>query len=272
MLITTSKTVALCSFSNLINSADRAIMPIAILQMGKEFKWDMHEQGLILSAFPLGYFSSQIIGGSFSKRFGGKNVLTFAVLLWSLLTLFTPLIASSINMLIFSRILLGISEGVGLPAVVQIFSTCVMVEERSRAFGYLVAFGSVGQTVAAVLCPHLRWQYMFFTFGCVGLLWIIAWIASFKEIKFTEDDVYLVVPPKINSRGVRWFDYFRHSQLWSIFIAHFAMNWTNYVITVWLPTYLAKNLGASETALSLTAVPYLANSLFGIGKLFYFTF
>jgi len=36
------------------------------------------------------------------------------------------------------------------------------------------------------------------------------------------------------------------------------------VITVWLPTYLAKNLGASETALSLTAVPYLANSLFGI--------
>jgi len=101
-------------------------------------------------------------------------------------------------MLIFSRILLGISEGVGLPAVVQIFSTCVMVEERSRAFGYLVAFGSVGQTVAAVLCPHLRWQYMFFTFGCVGLLWIIAWIASFKEIKFTEDDVYLVVPPKVS--------------------------------------------------------------------------
>ena len=39
----------------------------------------------------------------------------------------------------------------GLPAVVQIFSTCVMVEERSRAFSYLVAFGSVGQTVAAVV-------------------------------------------------------------------------------------------------------------------------
>jgi hypothetical protein len=60
MLISTSKTVALCSFSNLINAADRAIMPIAVLQMAPEFKWNMHEQGWILSAFPIGYFSSQV--------------------------------------------------------------------------------------------------------------------------------------------------------------------------------------------------------------------
>ncbi len=61
MLITsTTKTIALCSLSNLINAADRAIMPIAILQMAPEFKWNMHDQGWILSAFPLGYFSSQV--------------------------------------------------------------------------------------------------------------------------------------------------------------------------------------------------------------------
>ena len=61
MLITsTTKTIALCSLSNLINAADRAIMPIAIIQMAPEFKWDMHDQGWILSAFPLGYFSSQV--------------------------------------------------------------------------------------------------------------------------------------------------------------------------------------------------------------------
>jgi hypothetical protein len=51
--------------------------------------------------------------------------------------------------------MLGVAEGVGLPAVVQIFSTCVMVEERSRAFSYLVAFGSVGQTVAASILHSL---------------------------------------------------------------------------------------------------------------------
>lgn len=78
-------------------------------------------------------------------------MLTLSVLLWSFITLLTPMISSSVNMLIFSRILLGVAEGVGLPAVVQIFSTCVMPDQRSRAFGYLVALGSIGQTVAAIV-------------------------------------------------------------------------------------------------------------------------
>jgi MFS family permease len=107
----------------------------------------------LLSCFFIYLFSLllKIIGGSFAKKFGGKNVLTFAVFLWSLLTFLTPLFAYSVPTLIISRILLGIAEGVGLPAVVQIFSTCVLVDERSRAFGYLVGFGSVGQTVAAIV-------------------------------------------------------------------------------------------------------------------------
>ena len=64
----TSKTIALCSISNLINAADRAIMPIAILQMAPVFKWTMHDQGWILSAFPFGYFSSQVGKHSFLRN------------------------------------------------------------------------------------------------------------------------------------------------------------------------------------------------------------
>lgn len=264
MLISTSKTVALCSFSNLINAADRAIMPLAVLQMGPEFKWDMHAQGWLLSAFPIGYLSSQIIGAKFSKRFGGKNVLTFAVLFWSLLTFLTPLFAYSYRTLITSRILLGIAEGLGLPAVVQIFSTCVLADERSRAFGYLVAFGSIGQTLAAFICPHLSWRWMFLLFGSSGFIWVLVWIFSFKEIRIiTEDDDFIIIPPKLTTR-TRWHDYFRHSQLWSIYLAHFSMSWTSNIITNWVPFYLSRYLGVSATALSFTAVPYVINSFAGI--------
>jgi len=264
MITSTSKTIALCSLSNLINAADRAIMPIAILQMAPEFKWTMHDQGWILSAFPFGYFSSQIIGGSFSKRFGGKNMLILSVLLWSIITLLTPLISSSVNMLIFSRVLLGIAEGVGLPAVVQIFSTCVTPDQRSRAFGYLVALGSIGQTVAAIICPHLYWRWMFYLFGIMGFLWVFAWIISYRDLRIISNDAdYIIVPSKLGS-SKRWFDYFKYSELWSIYLAHFAMSWTTNIITVWLPYYLSKNLRVKATALSLTAVPYVVNSLFSI--------
>lgn len=39
----------------------------------------------------------------------------------------------------------------GLPTVFHIFAHTIPVEERSRAFAYLVAFGSIGQTVAALV-------------------------------------------------------------------------------------------------------------------------
>lgn len=57
-----SRIVALCSAANFINSADRVIMPIAIVPMTDQFNWSLHAQGWILSAFACGYFTSQLLG------------------------------------------------------------------------------------------------------------------------------------------------------------------------------------------------------------------
>lgn len=42
----------------------------------------------------------------------------------------------------------------------------------------------------------------------------------------------------------------------------------------WLPTYLARNLSANKESISLTALPYIVNSLVGIGMYYiqYFYF
>lgn len=61
MLSRTSHAIALCSIANFINSADRVIMPIAIVPMADEYKWDLHGQGWVLSSFAVGYMSSQVI-------------------------------------------------------------------------------------------------------------------------------------------------------------------------------------------------------------------
>ena len=55
-----SHTLWLCSAANFINAADRVIMPIAIVPMTDEFKWGLHGQGWVLSAFAVGYISSQV--------------------------------------------------------------------------------------------------------------------------------------------------------------------------------------------------------------------
>ena len=67
---TPSMIVGLCSAANFINAADRVIMPIAIIQMSKEFNWDLHVQGWVLSSFAVGYMSSMV------RRF---DIITFVV-------------------------------------------------------------------------------------------------------------------------------------------------------------------------------------------------
>ena len=73
---------------------------------------------------------------------------------------------------------------------------------------------------------------------------------------------------QVNNHNVNWREFISHWPLWSIYIAHFSMNWSNYIIMHWLPTYLTRSLGADKTHIMLTAVPYIMNSLVGVGKYF----
>lgn len=264
MLPKTSRIVGLCSVANFINAADRVIMPIAIVPMTDEFKWSLHWQGWILSAFAFGYFTSQVIGACAASRFGGKTVLLFAVFLWSVSTSVTPLLATSIPALIFCRVLLGLGEGLGLPTIFHIFAHNIPIEERSRAFGYLVAAGSVGQTVASILCPNLAWQAGFYLFGTLGIVWVLICLIFYNDSKTLQKDEIPLFIPKVTNPNVQWAEFLSHWALWAIYLAHFAMNWSNYIIMQWLPTYLARNLGANAESISLSAVPYIINSLVGI--------
>lgn len=63
--------VILCSAANFINAADRVIMPTAIVQMSELYKWDMHNQGWILSSFSVGYMASGV-----SSKHNESNSLT----------------------------------------------------------------------------------------------------------------------------------------------------------------------------------------------------
>lgn len=108
-----SRLVTLSSLANFVNAADRVIMPIAIVELAKIHRYNLHEQGWILSAFPAGYISSQIVGSCAGAQFGGRRLLLFVVFMWSLSTFLTPIVASSFHLLVLTRIVLGLGEGLG---------------------------------------------------------------------------------------------------------------------------------------------------------------
>lgn len=222
-------------------------------------------------------------------------------------TIVTPSLAGHYPLLILGRIVLGLAEGLGLPMIFQLYAQAVPLAERSRAFGYLISAGTVGQTVAAFVTPHLAWPVMFYTFGLAGFVWVVAWFRfyprNYEQSTTNGANVNggssklstMLVPsdePDANQPFVsvqstptsgpssrssisststlsvshRWLRFLSHWPLWAIYIAHFAMNWSNYIIMQWLPYYLSRYLGADEKSLSLTALPYILNAIAGIGK------
>jgi len=134
-----------------INYIDRVNISVAVILMTVEFGWSETTKGLVLSSFFVGYLAMQIAGGWLAHRIGGKVVLGFAVIWWSIFTILTPAAAFiSLAALIIIRIALGLGEAAAFPASFALFSKWVPASERSRAITILISGAPLG-TVLALL-------------------------------------------------------------------------------------------------------------------------
>ena len=70
---------------------DRVNISVAIIPMQQQFGWSESQVGLILGSFYFGYVFTMMLGGYLADKFGGKVVLAYGVLLWSIFTGVTPL-------------------------------------------------------------------------------------------------------------------------------------------------------------------------------------
>lgn len=82
--------VLLLFFSVVILYMDRVNISVVAPVLMQEWGWDPAVMGTVLSAFFLGYFLTQILGGWLSDRWGAKGILGGAVTWWSLVTMLTP--------------------------------------------------------------------------------------------------------------------------------------------------------------------------------------
>ncbi|KRZ90939.1 Exosome component 10 [Trichinella sp. T8] len=212
-------------------------MPIAIVELAEEMKYGIYQQGWVLSAFSAGYIGSQILSSCIGAQWNSYGLLGFVVLLWSISMLVTPYVASSFPLLMFSRLLLGLGEGLGLPTIYKLFAEDVPSEKRSTAFSCLSSFASIGQTMALVCCPHLHWRWPFYLFGMVGIVWCIAWWRFLRYAPILPFEQTSHVLKSFNLMK-SWRIFFCSSQLLCVYVAHFCMNWTSYIIMHWLPVYL----------------------------------
>ncbi|XVF80087.1 hypothetical protein PTKIN_Ptkin15bG0042100 [Pterospermum kingtungense] len=268
--------VLLCFASFLLCNMDRVNMSIAILPMSQEFNWNSATVGLIQSSFFWGYLLTQILGGIWADKIGGKLVLGFGVVWWSVATILTPIAARiGLPFLLTMRAFMGIGEGVAMPAMNNLLSKWIPVSERSRSLALVYSgmyLGSVtGLAFSPILIHKFGWPSVFYSFGSLGSIWFALWLrkaySSPKEDpELSEEEQKLIMGGSTSKEPVKvipWRLILSKAPVWALIISHFCHNWGTFILLTWMPTYYNQVLNFNLTESGLFCVlPWLTMAAF----------
>ncbi|KAK7489398.1 hypothetical protein BaRGS_00019342 [Batillaria attramentaria] len=239
-----------------------------------EFTWSNTLQGIVLSAFYYGYFTTQIPGGMLARVLGGKPLFAGSVIGCSALSLLTPLAARlDVGFLIGVRVVQGLLQGLVFPSMQVILSKWVPATERSRLVAFTYAgcqAGTVfGMLSAGYLCdvPQLGWPSVFYIGGGIGMLWAFGWLVCTHESpsrhpRITDDErryIELSVDrPKDEELRTPWRSIFTSPALYAIAAAHFANDWGCFAVMTCLPKFMKDILRFDMSKNGfLSSMPYL---------------
>jgi MFS transporter, ACS family, solute carrier family 17 (sodium-dependent inorganic phosphate cotransporter), other len=253
----------------IIAYTDRVNISVASVAMKEHFGWSQTQKGFVLSAFFVGYLSFMFLAGLLANRFGGKRVVGYSVLAWSIFTLLTPPAAIlSIAVLIAARIGMGVGEAGMYPGSYELFGRWVPPRERARAVSLMnsgVPFGTlIGLMGSGWLVEHYGWAMPFYVFGIVGLLWLIPWFRQFEnqpsaDPRLSAEERELLPDARATIDRVPLRRLLCRAPVVVIVAGHVAFNWSLYVLLSWLPSYFrdAQGLSIAHSAL-FSAAPWLA--------------
>lgn len=268
--------VLLCFSAFLLCNMDRVNMSIAILPMSKEFNWNSATVGLIQSSFFWGYLLTQIVGGIWADKIGGKKVLGFGVIWWSIATVLTPIAARlGLPFLLVMRAFMGIGEGVAMPAMNNILSKWIPVSERSRSLALVYSgmfLGSViGLAFSPILIQKFAWPSVFYSFGSLGIVWFALWLTKAhsspsEDPEISAEEKKHILGGSISEEPVTaipWKLILSKSPVWALIISHFCHNWGTFILLTWMPTYYNQVLKFNLTESGLLCVlPWLTMAAF----------
>jgi nitrate/nitrite transporter NarK len=243
------------------------------------------EIGRVLGAFFFTYAAFQIPAGWFADRWGGRQMLTLYIALWSLTTGLSGLVGSAIGLLIV-RLACGAAQAGAYPTSGAIIRRWFPPENRGLASGMVSMGGRIGGALTPLVTTYLvlwtgSWRIALFILSLLGFLAAaVYWLVvrdrpalhnrtnqaerilsgvDERESVTRASDVPRMLSSCITSRSI-----------WIVAFFQFSTNVGWIFLITWLPTYLkdkgaAENVGALMSSLILGAgiVGQLLGGYFG---------
>jgi ACS family sodium-dependent inorganic phosphate cotransporter len=170
---------------------------------------------------------------------------------------------------------MGMGEALAFPSIYSMYARWIPTTERSRAIGLTTSAIPLGTVVALATTPvvvgTVGWQWAFYGFGLAGIAWCVPWLLFVHSLpdehpRISPKELELIrsgAGAENTARVVPWKALLQNSAVWAIIVAHFCMNWSQFVLLVWLPTFVVQGLGVEFASAGLfSLIPHAMTFIF----------
>lgn len=251
----------------LVGYLARVNVSVALPFIADDYGWSQGQLGelggLLLGIFLVGYGISNILISPLVDYFGPRKGLMVSVSLWSLFTLLTGALGAIYSIIILSRLMLGLSQGILFPSASKATQAWFPPYVRSRVNALYLSSGFASNLLAPlVLLPLIlvtSWEIMFFVVALLGFLLLIP---IWRIVKDTPEGE--ARRERVNLKDLlaeTWENIRKALRVKGLLLLTFAFLCVNVVwwgFSLWMPTYLEGARGFPINDLVWAAsLPYL---------------
>lgn len=236
----------------LLNYLDRQVIFAQFPLIQRDLHATSLELGLISSVFLWVYAALSPFAGYLADRWGRARVIFLSLLIWSGATWMTAHV-NSIEQMLFSRMLMGVSEAFYLPAALALIVNRHGPETRSLATGIHQSGLYTGSILGGVwggwMAQHYGWRPTFTILGITGVTYGIVLLFTLpKDLPRSAAPVRIFPTLFLVSRA-KGFVF--------LALAFGAISVANWLIYTWLPLFLVERFHLSLTNAGFTATFYV---------------
>ncbi|XP_052801399.1 uncharacterized transporter slc-17.2-like [Mya arenaria] len=251
-----------------------------------DIKWRKSLISILLSSYFYGSLFTQIPAGTLADIFGGKHIMTGAMVLTAVCSFLVPVCArTGIEWVFVLRILIGFAGGSVIPAGNSIIAAWGPPAERPSMLAVVATgllFGAVVSFLTSgLLCEHgfaNGWPSIFYIHGFLAVLFVIMWLFDGYSLpkhhpRISKEELEYIVESKrlvstVNkSQGTPWKGILTSRPMWACFITHFCFNWSFFTVIINVPLFLKEVLKYDITSNGVySALPYIFQIFSGLAS------
>jgi predicted MFS family arabinose efflux permease len=243
-----------------LNYTDRQVVFSIFPVLKSELQFTDTQLGLTGSIFLWVYALCSPVTGQIGDRYSKQFLVVLSLVLWSLVTALTGF-ASSPEMLLFLRGLIGISESLFMPAALALTVSAHRPGTRSRALAVLATAQLAGVVMGGwfggFMAQQFHWRTAFYLLGIAGILYAIPYRSFLSR---TSEPA--AVETKRPTAGLAVATLVRIPSYLFICVVFAAFNFVLWLLYTWLPTFFFEKFHLSLADAGFIATAYLQSATF----------